>query len=167
MNGVWGWDPLLQACWITSTDYSTRARWTVGTVFAPSFVASALSLLAVATVLWRLVAMDLAMRRVVSQRCRSVTPETMQNKLFRRVALRILWYPCLLGMTYSGLLHTAAYTNGSWWRFSRCEHHLNIVVYRHQQKRGNNQQGGLLPFHCVHVLYERSSILLRDRRVWH
>lgn len=114
VKDVWGWDPLSQSCWIALTERRARTWWTISIIHVPSLVASAVSLVAIATVLWRLLAMDYAMRSVFNHSRHRSAFDVTESALFRRVALRVIWYPCILGTSCSILSHAAANIDGSW-----------------------------------------------------
>jgi hypothetical protein len=90
-KGVWGWDPLLNYCWIALDDRSQRIAWTIGSIYAWNLISASVALLSTIAVLWRLYAHSRSpfiMSTVISERS--------QQDIVRRVAVRIIWYPLVL-----------------------------------------------------------------------
>jgi hypothetical protein len=98
--GVWGWDGLTGGCWVTYPDEWTRFGWEVGTTYGWRLLSALVALGATGGVVVRLVRQKVATRRAFRQSLLA------DDHLVRRAAIRVVWYPVVLGARRYPYPHT-------------------------------------------------------------
>ncbi|KDQ53711.1 hypothetical protein JAAARDRAFT_61100 [Jaapia argillacea MUCL 33604] len=93
-KGVWGWDPLLDCCYVSLVNPKERRMWQIAALYFWSLLSALVTLVSTSTILGALVSHSLHRRRVLS-----LTQRT-HNNVFNGTAVAIAWritlYPLIL-----------------------------------------------------------------------
>jgi hypothetical protein len=111
IKGTFGYDPFIEACWITLEDPKARVVWAMGTTYCWTILSAGVTAICTAILLARVLWTSNRVRSAFNGSDDTLPDSVIKRGMLRSVTLRILPHPIFLSLSLAFLLHFKANLN--------------------------------------------------------